>query len=350
MPNDFRTIANEIADGIKSGVYTETLPSIARLSSQFGVCPATVKCILKQLQDSDLVSGEHGRCVHINPKAESNEFFHKNVVILVSLFTVSMPYFEDALTILTNMLSKIYITIHIFFTEEQIQECPFVPDCILAVSNTSQVMLEAMLTRFPNCPVVRFEHSSHNYPVVMSDNRNIGHEGMRHLAEDCGHRRIGMITTQLKYKNDCFCLRYEGAMEYAASHPEVRLSMVEVPEMEMYEQASYQQMDKLMKKDPKITAVFASNDTLALGVYSYAFQHNLSIPDDLAVIGCDNQNYGSCLVPALSTIGESPMDVAKTLFQQLIDAMQGKRHRKVLMIRPFLIVRGSTRKANSLDD
>ena len=60
MPSDFKTIAKTIADGIKSGVYTETLPSIARLSEQFDVCPATVKRILAQLQDWDLVTGEHG--------------------------------------------------------------------------------------------------------------------------------------------------------------------------------------------------------------------------------------------------------------------------------------------------
>ena len=337
-------IAIEISDGIKNGVFTETLPSISRLSKQFGVCPATIKRVLAQLRDWDLVSGEHGRCVRINPKAESNEFFHKNIVILVTLYSVSMPYFENTLTLLTNMLSKMFMTTHIFFSDDQIQECRFVPDCILSVSNTSQVMLNTLLEKFPDCPVVRFVHVSNNYPYVGPDSRKEGYEAMRHLVDDCGHRHIGMITTQLKYKNDCFNQRYEGALDYVNAHPEVKLSMAEVPEMEMFSQSCYHQMERLMEMDPEITAVFASNDIFALGVYSYAYQHNLRIPDDLAVIGADNEKIGKCLVPALTTFDDDSLDVAKLLFQQLIDALQGNRTKKVLTSLPFLIVRGSTVK------
>lgn len=344
MQNDFRAIALEIANGIKTGIYTETLPSISILSKQFGVCTATINRALMLLSDWDLVNGEHGRCVRINPKAESNEFFHKNIVILVSLDAVSIPYFEDTLTVLTNMLSKVYMMTHIFFTEGQIRECHIVPDCILAVSNTSQVMLDTILKKYPDCPVVRFVHSSTNYPVVLPDNRRIGYEAIRYLADDCGHRHIGIIATQLKYKNDCFNQRYEGALEYAAAHPEVQLSMEEVPELEVCSQSSYHATETLMEKDSEITAVFALSDMLALGVYSYALQHKLTIPDDLAVIGSDNMGFSRCLVPALTTFESNAMYVAKLLFQQLLDVLQGKKHRNVLTATAHMIVRGSTQK------
>ncbi|MBQ7650807.1 MAG: substrate-binding domain-containing protein [Victivallales bacterium] len=350
MPSDFRTIAIEIANGIKSGTYRGTLPSISRLSKHFGVCPATIKRLLAQLRDWDLVNGEIGRCVRINPKAEGNEFFHKNIVILVSLYSVSMPFFEDTLTVLTNMLSKHYMTPHVFFTTDQIHECRFVPDCILAVSNTSQTMLEAILERFPDCPVVRFVYSDDNYPAVLPDSRSTGYEAIRHLAEDCGHTHIGIIATQLQYKNVCFSQRYEGALEYAAMHPEIKLSMVEVHELEMFSHSSFHGMEQLMANDPKITAVFASNDMLALGVYSYVFQHNLRIPEDLAVIGCDNLELCKCLMPALTSFQEDVNNVAKLLFQQFIDTLQGRKPQKVLMTKPTLIVRGSTQKSKFLFD
>ena len=344
MPSDFKTIAKTIADGIKSGVYTETLPSIARLSEQFDVCPATVKRILAQLQDWDLVSGEHGRCVRINPKAEGNANFHKNIVILISLYMISLPYFEETLTLLTNMLSKFYMTTHIFFTEEQLEGSTFVPDCILAVSNTSMVMLEKLKEKYPECPVVRMNNISNNYSFVESDNTYVGYEAIRHLADDCGHRHIGMIATQLEYKKYCFCQRYDGAKKYAAMHPEVKLSVVEVPSQEMVGHASYHQMEKLMELDPEITGVFASCDMLAVGVYAYAHQHNLRIPDDLAVVGCDNENYGKCLVPALTTFVENYMDVAQMLFQVIQEAIQGKKSRQTRFTTPILLIKGSTQK------
>jgi len=245
---------------------------------------------------------------------------------------------------LTNMLSKHYMTPHVFFTTDQIRECRFVPDCILAVSNTSQALLDAILERFPDSPVVRFIYSDDDYPAVLPDSRSTGYEAIRHLAEDCGHRHIGIITTQLQYKNVCFNQRYEGAMEYAAKHPEIRLSMAEVHELEMFSHSSFHRMEELMANDPKITAVFASNDMLALGVYSYAFQHNLRIPDDLAVMGCDNLALCKCLVPALTSFQEDVNHVAKIIFQQFIDTLQGKKPQKLMMSTPSLIVRGSTQK------
>ena len=345
MPSDFETIAKEIANGIKNGIYAETLPSIASLSKQFDICPATVKRVLAVLRDWRLVSGEHGRCVRINPKAEGNMFFHKNVVILVSLYAMSIPYFEQTLTELTDLLSKVFITTHIFFTSEQIHDCNFMPDCILAVSNTSEVMLEALLEKYPECPVVRFFHSSTNYPSVSPNNQKIGYEAIQHLADDCGHRHIGIIATQLRYKKDCFCQRYDGALKYAANHPEVKLSMVEVPELEMYSHASFHQMDCLMQLDPKITAVFALNDILALGVYAYAALHNLRIPEDLAVIGCDNENFGKCLIPALTTFTGNYLDSAQMLTQKILDALQGNKSKEALLSAPILLVKESTRKS-----
>lgn len=342
MPNDFKTVAREIADGIKSGLYVETLPSIARLSEQFNICQATVTRVLAQLRDWDLVSGEHGRCVRINPKAEGNEFFHKNVVILANLFSVSMPFYEATLEMLSNSMSMMYMSIHLFFSENQVQNCTFTPDCVLAVSNTAQVMLEAVVQRFPDCPVIRFNQVSNHYPYVTSDNRKAGYDAIRHLADDCGHTHIGILATQLKYTKGCFYDRYKGALEYADKHPDIKLSMVEIPELEMENHASFHLMEKLMEDDPEITAVFATCDMLAIGAYSYATEHNLKIPDDLAVIGFDDQGFGKCLNPALSTFSENPLDTAQLLFKLIREALQGKSAKRALYSEPRLVVRGST--------
>lgn len=345
MPNDFKTVAKEIAEGIKSGLYVETLPSIARLSEQFNICQATVTRVLAQLRDWDLVSGEHGRCVRINPKAEGNEFFHKNVVILVNLYSVSMPFYEATLEMLSNSMSMMYMSMHIFFSESQVQNCTFTPDCVLTVSNTAQVMLETFLQRFPNCPVIRFNQLSNHYPYVTSDNKKAGYEAIRHLADDCGHRHIGVLATQLKYPKASFYDRYMGALEYAGKHPDVRLSMVEIPELELENHASFHLMEKLMADDPEITAIFATCDMLAIGAYSYAAEHNLKIPDDLAVIGFDDQGFGKCLNPALSTFSENPLDTAQLLFKLILEALQGKSTKRALFSEPRLVIRGSTRKA-----
>ena len=344
MAQEFMTIAEQIAAGIKNGTYTDTLPSIARLSEQFQVCPATVKRILSLLRDWDLVNGEHGRCVRINPKAVGNLYFHKNVVILAGLSTIATPFFAKTLEQLTDALNACNMCVHVFLSENQIQECIFTPDCAVTVNVNSRIMEDLLLSRFPKCPVVRLNQPSNRFPYVISNGYKAGYEALRHLAEDCGHTHIGVLATQLQYPRACFRQRYDGALEYVRKHPEIRLSMVEVPGLEPSCPDSFSCMGELMKQDPAITAVFALRDMLALGVYCYAAEHHLKIPDDLAVIGFDNEIFSQAVTPQLTTLSENAPDTAECLFRIIRDVLLGRHPGQAHLADPRLLVRGSTCK------
>lgn len=342
MAQDFKTIASEIAERIKNGTYTDTLPSISRLSEIYGICPATVKRILSQLRDWKLVTGEHGRCVRINPKAQSNPYFHKNLVILADLTSIVTPFYAKTIELLSNALHSNYICIHVFLSEDQAEDCIFQPDCILTVGNRTQVMLDLLLAQFPDCPVVNLNQPSSRFPSVMSDGCKAGYEALRHLAEDCGHTHIGVLATQLQYPQACFYQRYAGALDYAKKHPKIRLSMVEIPELELNQQTSCRLTGELFRKNGAITAVFATCDMLALGVYNYAAQHHLNIPRDLAVIGFDNENFSQALTPRLSTLSENAQSTAECLFRIIRDLLMGRKTDKTYLTDPVLLVRGST--------
>ncbi|MBO4631868.1 MAG: LacI family DNA-binding transcriptional regulator [Lentisphaeria bacterium] len=338
----FLNIAKKIAEEIKTGAYIDTLPSISRLSKQFNVCPATVKRILAQLRDWNLVNGEHGRCVRVNPKAAGNIYFHKNVVILADLSTIATPFFAKTLESLTDELNSINICVHVFLSVNQVQECAFRPECAITVNHRSQIIEDALRNHFPDCPVVRLNCPSERFPYVMSDGHKAGYEAMRHLAEDCGHTHIGVLATQLKYTRDSFRLRYDGALDYGRRHPQIQLSMVEIPELELCSQTGFRLMKKMMQEDPSITAIFATCDMLALSVYSYAATHRLRIPDDLTVIGFDNENFSLVLSPQLTTLSENAQSTSEHLFKIVCDLLTGRKTEPVHLTDPLLIVRGST--------
>lgn len=338
----FLNIAKKIAEEIKTGAYTDTLPSISRLSEQFNVCPATVKRILAQLRDWNLVTGEHGRCVRVNPKAVGNVYFHKNVVILADLSTIATPFYAKTLKRLTDELNAFSVCVHVFLSGNQVQECAFQPECAITVNQRSRMIEEALLNHFPDCPVVRVNWPSERFPYVMSDGYKAGYEAVRHLAEDCGHTHIGVLATQLKYTRASFRLRYDGALDYVRRHPQIQLSMEEIPELELCSQTSFQLMEKMMREDPAISAVFATCDMLALGVYSYAAAHRLRIPDDLAVIGFDNENFSLALTPQLTTLSENEQSTSEHLFKIVCDLLMNRKTESAYLTDPLLIVRDST--------
>jgi LacI family transcriptional regulator len=59
---------------------------------------------------------------------------------------------------------------------------------------------------------------------------------------------------------------------------------------------------RLLKRRHDITAIFAQNDTMAIGVLTALRELKKRVPDDCAVIGCDDIDIAAYTVPPLSTI------------------------------------------------
>ena len=339
----FMNLANVIAERIKAGRYPDILPSIAGFSKEFSVCPATVKRVLSQLRDWDLADGEQGKYVRVNPKAVGNPYFHKNIVVFATLSTLSQPFYAIVLENLNKAFSSIYLCFHLFVSLEQFKECGFRPDCIIAANYCDDSVLEILKNYCHPKNIIKLNHADKRYHYVASDSRKAGYKALAYLAEECGHTHIGMLATQINYTYGCFRLRYEGACEYAAAHKNIRLSIAEIPETLEATEASCNAVETLLQTDPCITGIFASCDIIALGVYAYAVKHSRSIPEDLAVIGFDDQRFCQTIYPHLSTFSENAPETVEILFKLVKEVLLGQpvslRHHTVS---PRLLVRGST--------
>ena len=340
---EFMNLADTLAGRIKSGTYSTVLPSISRLSEEFGVCPATIKRVLSQLRDWNLADGEQGKCVRINPKAAGNLFFHKNIVVIATLSTLSQPFYSDVLNILNDNLASIYACFHLFVSPLQFKECGFRPDCVIAIDHYKDSDMKLLENCCPDEKIIKLNHADRRYHYVCSDGREAGRRALSHLAEECGHRHIGMLATQTNYNYGGFRLRYEGACEYTETHRNIKLSTWEIPEGMEATEASCEGMEQLMLRDPAITAVFASCDMIALGVYAYAAKHALSIPRDLSVIGFDDQKFCRTVYPQITTFSENVPETAEILFglikKILTDPDMPPQHHTVP---PRLLIRAST--------
>ncbi|MDD3336083.1 MAG: LacI family DNA-binding transcriptional regulator [Eubacteriales bacterium] len=87
------------------------------------------------------------------------------------------------------------------------------------------------------------------------------------------------------------------------------------------------------------TAIVAFNDLVALGAMRQLSRLGLKVPDDMAVIGCDNQFFGPFLTPSLTTcdlhVNDAIQYAVRLLIQsegELIPSMR-RKYESVLMIR-----------------
>jgi LacI family transcriptional regulator len=113
-----------------------------------------------------------------------------------------------------------------------------------------------------------------------------------------GHRRIAFINATIPAPaKDGRLLGYRQALEEAGITFDPGLVMEAYPDQE----GGYGATGELLKRSA--TAVYCYNDRMAMGLYDGLREHGLSIPEDIAVVGFDNQEViAAHLRPPLSTV------------------------------------------------
>jgi DNA-binding LacI/PurR family transcriptional regulator len=124
---------------------------------------------------------------------------------------------------------------------------------------------------------------------IVSNDAEAAREAMDYLLT-LGHQRIAHITGDRK-----LCWFKEGCESYIASLYENGLSVDKSLIVECSEEGveqGYQSMLELLKLKERPTAVFASNDRFAWGAIRAIRANDLSVPDDISVIGMNDLPMG----------------------------------------------------------
>ncbi|MCL6087364.1 MAG: LacI family transcriptional regulator [Actinobacteria bacterium] len=92
-----------------------------------------------------------------------------------------------------------------------------------------------------------------------------------------------------------------------------------------------------------IDAVFASSDQLAFGIIQRLKEHNVSIPDEIAIVGYDDIQLSKLVTPMLTTVSQPKYFMAKKGVEILLKMINGEPlTKKLFLLEPSLIIREST--------
>lgn len=156
-----------------------------------------------------------------------------------------------------------------------------------------------------------------------------------------GHKRIGCIHAPLNYVGSKE--RLDGHIE---AHKEagipVDYSLIANGGYTINQ--SYEAALKLLKCDNPPTAIFATDDIKAMGVYKAVFELGLRIPEDISVVGHNNYDISQIATPPLTTIDVPIPELGRVATKKLIDIMAGKTPPIRTILDTKFIVRGSCRK------
>ena len=91
-------------------------------------------------------------------------------------------------------------------------------------------------------------------------------------------------------------------------------------------EAGYNQCMQLLLTCPEITAVFCTNDEMAIGAIKACWDADLRVPEDISVIGFDDIPYGRYLHPALSTVKQPLTELGFRAVKYLDEFLKNRRN------------------------
>lgn len=104
---------------------------------------------------------------------------------------------------------------------------------------------------------------------------------------------------------------------------------------------------KLLSLKIPIDGIFSSNDTAAISALQYLKEHNIKIPQDIAIVGFSNEPISSVIEPSLTTINQPGFEMGKIAINLLLTQIKNKKEEnnpETIILKPVLIKRNSSKK------
>ncbi|KVN25587.1 LacI family transcriptional regulator [Burkholderia pyrrocinia] len=185
---------------------------------------------------------------------------------------------------------------------------------------------------------VLMHNDTQRRPSVSVDNRRAAYDGVRMLTAH-GHRRVLMLAGSLAASDRARQrhLGYAQALEESGIAPlppvEVDFNAPELPDAVLAH---------LTARRTRPTALFCSNDLLAMVVMRGLRRAGFSIPDDISVLGFDGIAIGELLAPPLASIATPNRDIGRHAWQRLVESIGGKPVERASRILPHTVRDGAT--------
>jgi LacI family transcriptional regulator, repressor for deo operon, udp, cdd, tsx, nupC, and nupG len=181
-------------------------------------------------------------------------------------------------------------------------------------------------------------------PMVAIDNRGAAQRAVEHLLS-LGHRRIVHVTGPLEELMNR--RRHEGylaALQAAGAPIESSLTVNGTYHLESGRHA----VRHLLDTRTDFTAVFTSNDEMAVGVINELRAHGRKVPDDISVVGFDDIVFADAADPPLTTIRQARREIGGRAMAMMIGILTGEQPDPgETLIDVELIVRGTTAPAGN---
>jgi len=323
-----------------AGVSVATVSKV--LNKKGSVRPKLVQRVLKAAEDLDY---------HPDHVARSLKTRHTRTLGIV-IPDITNPFFTDVIRgVESEARIQGYSLILCDSNEDPVLErtnlemlfSRRVDGVLLAPTEADTAQDHLSRRRFPLVFFDRVSPSFSGYAVV-TDNVGAACDATHHLI-DLGHKRIAIITGQLKLSNGLD--RLEGFRK-ALQQAGLPLREEYLQQGDFRWESGYTCALKLLRLAIPPTAVFCCNNQMTLGLMRALGESGVACPGRISVLGFDDFDWAASFNPQLTTVAQPTLEMGKQAVQMLLRNVKSfnepanSNENKVVVLKAELRVREST--------
>ncbi|GAC1368953.1 MAG: LacI family DNA-binding transcriptional regulator [Ktedonobacteraceae bacterium] len=318
------------------------LPTDHELAAEYQISRDTVRQVLAFLTNEGLIERTQGRGTFVRPL----EAITSSVVVAqkpkqIGLLLNRVDTSQDYLDILVGVEQAVKLhdySVSFNYTErdsdQQIRDirrmyANQVAGIIIYPVGNATYTEEIRRLQASNFPLIFIDRylSGLDADYVGTDNRGGGYRATEHLII-LGHRHIGFVYLHQETPENTSSVqeRLQGYSQALAAYGVPYDPALVVADLYPEHSSIQQSLGAYLQHPDRPSAIFAVNDIAALDVIRAAQALGLRIPQDLAIIGFDDERFASRVNPALTTIAQSFFDIglrAGTLLVSRIEGLSG---------------------------
>jgi LacI family transcriptional regulator len=335
-----------ILTGIKNGKYQpgEKLPSILTICKKYNVSKHTVSQTLSNLSELGIIDLAHGKATRV-----SKAPFKNNIEIIYNA-TGPIDQHEFWSEFYRGMIDEINKTPEFSFTIRMAPAEGIMEDInlteikksvgALVVGNINKDVFSCLKQYGIKFLMVYNKSENDKLSYVASDFRAVIQEVVELFITN-GHSKIAYVGYFGKEYPGINSNKYNIFIKTMAAN-----GLSTNPNL--HREASHQKLStgydavkSLLASKQQIDGIFLSSDVLAPSVYRALYEANLTIPDDVIVVGCDNLEIGQYMIPSLTTIELSRYEMGRAAANNLITKIKNGNKIIQATFSPKLIIRES---------
>lgn len=323
---------------------------VARIA---GVSPATVSRVIngtaKVSPDKRERVLEAIAATDFVPNEVARSLFRKSAKLIGLIVpSITNPYFTQVASVIERIASQSGYRVFLCDAREDAEKEQAAIQTLVSMNADGIIIAsahESTASYLENVhiPVVALDTlfpTKHVSAYVCCDYRHGGRLATEHLL-DCGCQRI--VCIKGPQRTISARARYQGYQDVCRERGLVERTV----DCDYDFHAGLAMTEELLQLYPDVDGIIACNDVVALSIYKILHRRNISVPEQVQLIGFDDISWSSLFTPALTTISQ-PIEQMAQRAAELITDHNDTAEKGVEIVYPVqLTVRETTRKGRN---